>query len=111
MRMAVDVDRDCVVLAFGSRGQTVGLNPEQARQVARALFDRSNEAALWVAAGGARKVVVEADRETKYGVQPKDEKVWLYFEKPTDRETMPFEAAKDLAHKLIWAIQQLGLRP
>ncbi len=28
MRMSLDTDRDCVVIAFGARGQTVGLNPE-----------------------------------------------------------------------------------
>lgn len=109
--MTIDVERDCIVLAFGARGQTVGLNPEQARQIARTLFDRSNEAALWVESGGARKVVLDADRHTRYGVEARDEKVWLYFERPTNREVMPFEAAKRLAHALIWGIQQLGLRP
>ena len=111
MRLQLDVEQDCIVFAFSARGQTVALNPEQARQVARTIFDLCDEAALWVASGGTRKLLTQSDRWTKYGVQAKDEKVWLYFTKPTDRECMPHEAAKELARNIIKAIQDLGLKP
>ena len=111
MKMFVDQDADCVVIAFGGRGQSVGLSPEQARQVARALFDHADAARGWAEAGGRGKLLLDGNRHTKYGVQAKDEKVWLHFERPTDREVMPFAAAKNLARAIIHAIQLLGLRP
>lgn len=111
LRMHVEQEGDCVVVVFSSRQHSIALNPEQARGVARDLFDRSDEAKAWVDAGGSRKLLTSPDRWTKYGVQAKDEKVWLYFTKPTDRECMPYEAAKELARNIIKAIQDLGLRP
>lgn len=106
MRLTLDVEKDCVVLKFDRPGRWLGLTLEQAKQVADEIRRQSIMAEGWVKTGGSRRPI--DDRNARIGVQGRDGKVYLIFDKNTTHEYIPWEAALHLVHEMMTALQQMA---
>lgn len=97
-RLKIDVDKDRVTLVFEQKGKDLPLSLEQANVLANALLDKADEAEAWVRAGGSRKTLSLSRRAV--GVRVIGHTVHLVFPQRTDREDMPYEAARRLAQEI-----------
>ena len=109
MRLQIEVEKDCVVMAFGSRGRDLPLSFEQAEVVAFAVREKAKACEEWVRAGGTRAVATERRGIAVRG-SLKDRIVRLTFPEYTDRELIPFEGAVELAKAIEATLRQLAYK-
>lgn len=110
MSLLIEPERDCVVLAFGTRGKDLPLTFEQAETVARVLRDKAAVCKAWVDAGGARRLATEhrgIGVEGKMDGTLQDGRIWLRFPETVKTEKVPFEAAIQLADAIEATLRQL----
>ena len=103
LKLTVDQDRDHVVLAFDNPGQFLPMSQEQCWVTADAIKEVAGECEAWVKAGGTR--IVLTDPTIGCGVQGKDGKVWLVFQRRALKESIPYEGAIRLADTMMECLQ------
>ncbi len=104
MRCMIEQDEDSVVMHFSARGNVLPLSGEQCEIVCEALRKVAAVAKAHVEAGGKRKLVL--DRDPGLSIGSRDGTVYLHFDRPTDREVMPWEGAMRLADAIQNECQQ-----
>jgi hypothetical protein len=96
--MRVESERDRVVLAFGSRGRDLCLSPDAAERLAEGMERAAGYCERWTAAGGRGELVRGESRGAL--VKSWDGRVNVRFDGITDRESIPFAAARLLAAEI-----------
>lgn len=100
MSTAVEVfcDRDRVILAFAYRIRDFQLEPDDAEHLS-ALVDRAADfCEAWVTSGGKREVLCGGERGAF--VKSWDGFVNVRLDSVTDRESIPYEAARRLSAEI-----------
>lgn len=93
--LRVECEKDRVILVFPSRGQDLCLPPDSARQLVAAMRKAAGDCDVWIKAGGGSVLIRGESRGAR--VMSWDGKVNVRFDSITDRESIPFEAARILA--------------
>lgn len=110
LELTIDQDRDHVVFAFSKRTSQLPLDWAQAMQLEDVLRAKAKECEQWVKAGGQQKLIVDPDAGCHVRWETANRgtngQIWLIFQKPTDRESIPHQGAIALANQLYTALQE-----
>lgn len=96
--LTVGTERDRVILAFACRGRDLCLTPDQAELLAEQIDEAAGHCERWMTAGGRGELVRGETRGAL--VKSWDGLVNVRFDSITDRESIPFAAARNLAAEI-----------
>jgi hypothetical protein len=94
----VFAEQDRVVLAFDKRGQDLQLAPDQAEGLAAEMERHADFCETWVNVGGSSQLLRGGTRGA--AVKSWDGFVNVRFDSITDREEVPYKAARLLAAQI-----------
>ena len=96
--IGVSAERDRVVLAFAGRLRDLCLKPDEADWLVEAMEKAADYCERWIAAGGNGELCIGEERGAM--VKSWDGKINMRFDSATDRESIPFRAARMLAAEI-----------
>src|SRR4051794_25100320 len=91
----IESEKDRVVLVLGARGRDLCLSPDEAEHFAACLLKAAAHCERWMTCGGRAAVLVGGARGAH--VKSWDGNVNVRLDSITDRESIPYAAAKLLA--------------